>query len=73
MNYYIEKGYAKKLTENELPKTSPITSWSSELKKTNKFRVVFDTAGIYHETNLHYNLLAGIDPLNNLVSLFYRF
>ena len=71
---YIEKGYAKKLSENELPITSPITNYVPHhgvlnVKKPNKVRVVFDAAAIYHETCLNNNLLPGLD----LVSVLCRF
>ena len=71
---YIEKGYAKKLSENELPITLPITNYVPHhgvlsVNKPNKVRVVFDAAAIYHETCLNNNLLPGLD----LVSVLCRF
>ena len=78
INDYIEKGSAKKLSENELPITSPITSYVSyhevlNVNKPNKVRVAFDATAMYHETSLNNNLLPGIELLNNLVSVLYRF
>ena len=75
---YIKKGYAKKLSENELSIKSPITNYVPRhgvmyLNKPNKVRLVFDAAAIYHETSLNDNLLLGIDLLNNLVSVLCRF
>ena len=66
---YIEKGYAKKLSENELPITSPITNYVPHhgvlnVNKPNKVRVVFDAAAIYHETCLNNNLLPGTEQFN---------
>ena len=71
---YIEKGYVKKLSENELPITSPITNYVPHhgvlnVNKPNKVRVVFDAAAIYHETCLNNNLLPELDLLHNLVSV----
>ena len=78
INNYIEKGYAKNLSENELPITSPITNYVPHhgvlnVNKPNKIRVVFDADAIYHETSLNNNLLPGLDLLNNLVSVLCRF
>ena len=74
INDYIQKRYAKKLSENEFPNTSPITNYIPHhgflnVNKPNKVYVVFDLATIYHETSLNDNLLPGIDLLNNLVSI----
>ena len=78
INDYIEKGYATKLSENELPITSPITNYVPHhgvlnVNKPNKVRVVFDAAAIYHGTSLNNNLLPGLDLLKNLVSVLCRF
>ena len=56
INYYIKNRLANKLSENELPITSPITKYEphhgvENLTKTNKIRVVFNAATIYHETS----------------------
>ena len=71
---YIGNGYAKKLSENELPITSPITNYVPHhgvlnVNKPNKVRVVFDAAAIYHETCLNNTLLPELDLLHNLVSV----
>lgn len=78
INDYIEKGYAKKLTQEELLKTSTVTNYLPHHgvlhpQKPNKVRVVFDAAAKYKENSLNNNLLSGIDLLNNLVSVLCRF
>ena len=75
---YIEKGYGKKLLENELPITLPITNYVPHhgvmnVNKPNKVRAVFDAAAIYHETCLNNNLFPGLELLKNLVSVLCRF
>ena len=78
INDYIEKGHAKKLSENELPITLPITNYLPHhgvlnVNKPNKVHVVFDAAAMYHGTSFKNNLLPGADLLNNLVSVLCRF
>ena len=75
---YIKKGYAKKLLENELRITSPITNYVPHhtvpsVSKPNKVRAVFDAAALYHETSLNNDLLPGLDILNNLVCVLCCF
>ena len=77
INDYIKKGYAQKLSENELI-TSPITNYVPHhvvlnLNKLNKVRVVFDTVTIYHQTSLNNDLLRELDLLNILVPVLCRF
>ena len=82
INDYIEKGYAKNLSVNELPKPLPITNYIPHygvvnVNKLNKVCVVFDTDAIYHEKKViiswNNSLWPGIDLLNNLVSTWCRF
>ena len=72
----MEKGYAEKLSENELPITSPITNHIPHhgvLNVSKPNSVNFDVAAIYHKTSLNNKLLPGLDLLNNLVSILCRF
>ena len=69
INDYIKKRYVKKLSEDELPKISPMTKYTPH----DGVRVVFGPAAVYHEASLNKFLLPGIDLLNNLVSVLCHF
>ena len=74
INGYFEKRYAKKLSENKLPKISTVTNYVSHhgvlnVNKPNNVRIIFDAAAIYQKTSLNNNILPQIDILNNFVSV----
>ena len=77
MNRYISKGYACKLTPEELPHTSK--TWYLphhsvvNPKKPKKVRVVFDAAASLQGISLNSNLISGPDLLNSLFGVIVRF
>ena len=78
LNSYVEKGYAKKLTRDEIPSDNARVWYLPHHGVTNpnkpgKIRVVFDAAAKYHNTSLNANLMAGPDLLNSLFGVLLRF
>ncbi|XP_043199298.1 uncharacterized protein LOC122369009 isoform X1 [Amphibalanus amphitrite] len=78
MREYLDKGYARLLTEEELQKHHQrcwylphhaVTSAS----KPGKFRVVFDAAAKFAGTSLNENLLTGPDLLKQIPGVLLRF
>ena len=78
MDDYIAKGYARKLTEEEVSKSSSRTWYLPHFavtssSKANKVRIVFDAAAEHEGTSLNKNLLQGPDYTNSLVGVLLRF
>ena len=78
MNDYVNKGHAKKLTNNEKTYLSNITNYIphhgvSHPNKPNKIRVVFDAAAEYKKSSLNKHLYKGPDLMNNLQAVLMRF
>ena len=78
INQYISKGYARRLTQNEIRNTWSITNFIPHHcilnpKKADKVRAVFDAGpkfkGISHKSDL----LKGPNPLNSLTGLLIHF
>ena len=76
VNDYIQKGYAKEVTDvdNESSRIwylphHPVTN----ANKPGKVRVVFDCAAKYKDISLNSQLLQGPDLLNSLVGVLIRF
>ena len=78
MDGYINKGFARKLSEEELTSESD-TCWYlphhpvTNPTKPGKMRIVFDAAAEYNGTSLNKNLIHGPDMTNNLVAVLLRF
>ena len=78
INEYISKGYTRKLSQEEVNRTSPITNYIphhgiQNPNKPGKLRVVFDAAAYFNNSCLNDHLLSGPDLLNNLVGVLLRF
>ena len=78
MNDYVAKGYALKLTPEEVSKSGPRTWYLPHFAVTNfnkpdKVRIVFDAAAKHEDTSLNKNLLQGPDYTNSLVGDLLRF
>ena len=78
MEEYIEKGFARKLTEKEAETTTKKTNYLPHhhvvnRNKPGKVRVVFDAAAKFEDTSLNQNLLQGPDYTNSLVGVMIRF
>ena len=78
MRKYIKNGYAKKLTSEEIDKTSQRTWYLlhhpvfSE-HKSNKIRTVFDAAAEHDDMSLNKAVLTSPALLNNLTGISLRF
>ena len=75
---YILKGYARKLTQNEIRNTSEITNFIPHHcvlnpKKSDKVRAVFDAGARFKGISLNDNLLKGPDFPNSLITILIRF
>lgn len=78
MQDYIDRGYARKLSNLEAKTTSSKTNYLPHHavlnpNKPGKVRVVFDAAAKHEGTSLNQNLLQGPDMTNNLVGVLLRF
>lgn len=74
---YLDKGYAKKLSEEEAKNTSDITWYLPHHGVVNpnksKIRVVFDAAAEYSKVSLNKELLQGPQLNNTLLGVLLRF
>ena len=75
---YVDKGYARKLTKEEIKRTTGKTNYLPHHgvihpNKPGKLRVVFDAAAKFNGFSLNDNLITGPDLLNNLVGVILRF
>ncbi|XP_064644640.1 uncharacterized protein LOC135498317 [Lineus longissimus] len=78
INKYISKGFARKLSPEEVSQSSDRTHYLPHHgvvnpKKPDKLRVVFDAAAVYAGSSLNDHLLVGPDLLNNLIGILMRF
>ena len=78
INGYVEKGYARKLTSQELS-VNVGTKWYLphhpvvNPNKPNKVRVVFDCVARCSNVSLNDNLMRGPDLMNSLIGVLTRF
>ena len=78
MDGYINKGFARKLSEEELTSESD-TCWYlphhpvTNPTKPGRMRIVFDAAAEYNGTSQNKNLIHRPDMTNNLVAVLLRF
>ena len=78
MENLIQKGYARKMTEEEALRRSQRTWYLSHHgvfhpQKQGKIRVVFDVASLHDGVSLNNQLLQGPDLTNNLLGTLLRF
>ena len=78
ISQHISKGYARKLSQNEIRNTSDVTNFISHHcvfnpKKPDKVRAVFDTGVKFKGVSLNDNLLKGPDLLNSLITILICF
>ncbi|XP_013415996.1 uncharacterized protein LOC106177694 [Lingula anatina] len=75
INTWLEKGYARKMTDSEVHTQSPITWYlpHHDVYTSNKTRVVQDCAARYAGTSLNDKLLTGLDLLNSLTAVLLNF
>ena len=78
MENLIQKGYARKMTEEEAVRRSQRTWYLPHHavfppQKQGKTRVVFDAASLHDGVSLNNQLLQGPDLTNNLLSILLRF
>lgn len=74
---YLDKKYAKKLSEDELATISSnmwiLPHFGVSTKNKPKLRLVFDAKAAYSGVSLNSNLLTGPDQYNSLVGILFRF
>ena len=78
LNDYIDSGYARKLTSEEIDRASDRTNYLPHHgvvnpKKPEKLRVVFDAAAKYKGISLNDKLLSGPSLMNTLAGVLLRF
>ena len=78
MENLIQKGYARKMTEEEAVCRSQRTWYLPHHdvfhpQKHGKIRVVFDAASLHDGVSLYNQLLQGPDLTNNLLGILLRF
>ena len=78
MKEYIEKGYARKLSDKEANTISPRANYIPHHSVKNisvkpyKLHIVFDAAAKFSNTSLNQHLVKGPDLLNNLIGILLR-
>ena len=75
---YIDKGYARELTEDEVNAESPVRWYllhhpGTNPNKLGRVRIVIDAAAEYQGTSLNKALLQGPDSTNSLVGVLLRY
>lgn len=76
---YQRKGYAHKLTDDELKRSDPRRTWYLPLgivvnpKKPNKVRVVWDAAAKVSNISFNSMMLTGPDLLSSLIGVLFRY
>ncbi|XP_062715911.1 uncharacterized protein LOC134291768 [Aedes albopictus] len=76
---YVKKGYAHKITQEEIANSDPERTWYLPLgvvvhpKKPEKVRIVWDAAAAVQGQSLNAALLAGPDLLTSLPSVLSRY
>lgn len=75
---YLEKGYARKLTEDEAKQRTNQTLYLPHFSvknpnKPGKFRLVFDAAAVSNGTSLNSALLSGPDENVPLIRILFQF
>jgi len=70
MNSYIDKGYARKPSDEEAS-YQPSNTWNPN--KPGKFRVVFNAASKYQGVSLNDKQVTGPDLFNSLIGVIMRF
>ena len=75
---YIDKGYATKLTPEEVSNIKPFINYVphhavSNINKPNKIRVLLDAAPEYQNSLLNKHFLKEPDLLNKLIAILLRF
>ena len=78
MDYYLEKGYAHRLSPDEVLTSEPKKWYLPHFpvlnpNKPGKVRILFDAAAEYENASLNKNLLQGPDRTNSLVGILMRF
>ena len=79
MENLIQKGYTRKLTEEEVVPRSQKKTWyfphhgMFDLQKQDKIRVVFDAASLHDGFSPNNQLLQGPDLPNSLLGILLRF
>jgi hypothetical protein len=78
MNDYLEKGYGRCLSHDDVTASGPRKWYLHHFpvlnpNKPGKVRIVFDPAAEFENTSLNKNLLQGPDKTNNLVGVLMRF
>ena len=78
MQGYIDKGYARKLTDDEVEVEGPVLWYLPHHPVTNpnkpgKVRIVFDAAAEFEGASLNKALLQGPDSTNSLIGVLLRF
>lgn len=77
MNGYVQSGYARKMSPEEINQFSDKTYYLPHHgvvnpKKPEKLRVVFDAAATYKGESLNSHLLTGPDLINSLIGVLMR-
>ena len=74
MQEYIDKSYARKLSEEEVDQPARLLPhFAVRNPNKKKIRIVFDCAAKSQNKSLNDNLLKGPDMYNNLISILWKF